>query len=738
MRELLSTLFSSIAGIRTPLTLWAFVVAALLTAFYSFLRSVAVHKTWSPVLSEKLAGSHFYRLLRLSIIVVLVVVIAIIVAAFVSPLVLEHLRIKADLARDSIHISEKERADLKDEFRVAWRIFREDHDYTEARKRFALIRQRVTESESREVLSGLVTATYYGAGQHRQGLEYLCELYSSLPKTDVRYRFAAHAHLRRIALKEGYATAERVASEFRTRCGRADFSQVWQAISLSAMEGLARGFPPDRQSDEDQARLRYVIERYPKDEFLDHAHLALGDYDLVRTRYHPSIIEDVATLGLALSLDNEEQYHRAIPLYEEYLTRWPHANLHDAAIDWLVQTHEAANDTVGVLQVQERFGGARSGAVVEALQSLFRNVTTVDELSSFVWEVTSHKQIQAFAESVESSDYLAYPDLGAAAGEKGDFVAAAKTYTEEVRILNAAHIAVPTPLKNTVALTTKATKLFANGTSKQLFDEGLALRDYEGELMDGISRRRLGEAMWVKAADRDHTGQVGGQALYLAGRQLLRNSQFDKAYGLFERLVRESPKHPLADDALAEMGYIQYVGRDDRSRAKELWQRVVSQYPKGNAADDALSWLGYVSLVSGDYKDALSRYVQIIDQYGSGDIAKARKERPEQIRNALSRGQLVPVIDGVELGDVEEWKNEHGLRVVRVVPGSAGSRAGLLLDDIVTSLGGHRIDSDDEFREAAAPHVRQKQANAELLRGDKKIALSVPLALKMWYPELER
>ena len=131
----------------------------------------------------------------------------------------------------------------------------------------------------------MITATYYGQGLHREGLDYICGLYAKRGPGDFRYVFAVQAHLRALrkqSANDNPMEAEELAAALREKCGRPDFSEIWASISFGLMEDLRKGEllaqNPYRLGPVDRARLTYWVAQKSKESPL--RLFPFGDYAL--------------------------------------------------------------------------------------------------------------------------------------------------------------------------------------------------------------------------------------------------------------------------------------------------------------------------------------------------------------------------------------------------------------------------------------------------------------------------
>jgi TolA-binding protein len=115
--------------------------------------------------------------------------------------------------------------------------------------------------------------------------------------------------------------------------------------------------------------------------------------------------------------------------------------------------------------------------------------------------------------------------------------------------------------------------------------------------------------------------------LYLRGAALFLEHNDTDCQVWFEKILKESPKHPRAEIALYMLGrsqvsrsrtqnYVQgapELDQKQRPRAKQLLEQYLAKYPKGRWAGDATGWLGAWYFDGGDFTAALRCYLQQLD-----------------------------------------------------------------------------------------------------------------------------
>ncbi len=121
-------------------------------------------------------------------------------------------------------------------------------------------------------------------------------------------------------------------------------------------------------------------------------------------------------------------------------------------------------------------------------------------------------------------------------------------------------------------------------------------------------RARQRGAAWMRRVARECSGPQRPWARYKAGRALSRLGEAEEARGQFEALLRERPRHRLADDALFYIA-LGAEGRDDALFVQTL-ERLAQEYPEGDMRSEALFRLGMHARLRGQHQAAKAYFEQ--------------------------------------------------------------------------------------------------------------------------------
>jgi hypothetical protein len=162
----------------------------------------------------------------------------------------------------------------------------ERREYGEAAVLFRALHRDARGEPDKELLRGYTNASYYGARRNRDGLDFLCTLSGDgADRSPAWLVHDAHAHIRAVAMRDGFATGIELALQFREACKHSAFSPIWVGVPLVKMEKLSAGvFVLDEAYSldySDEQLLGYVLRTYPEDPYADYARYFLHRFDEV-------------------------------------------------------------------------------------------------------------------------------------------------------------------------------------------------------------------------------------------------------------------------------------------------------------------------------------------------------------------------------------------------------------------------------------------------------------------------
>ncbi|WP_206999097.1 tol-pal system protein YbgF [Trinickia mobilis] len=117
------------------------------------------------------------------------------------------------------------------------------------------------------------------------------------------------------------------------------------------------------------------------------------------------------------------------------------------------------------------------------------------------------------------------------------------------------------------------------------------------------------------------TVQPGETEAFNAASQQFRNGDFKGAAASFRDFIQKYPQSPYQPTAQYWLGNALYALRDYKG-STATWQGVVKNYPQHPRAPEALLAIANNQLEQGQKAAARKTLQQIVDQYGSSDVAQ--------------------------------------------------------------------------------------------------------------------
>src|SRR5579863_3374445 len=116
-----------------------------------------------------------------------------------------------------------------------------------------------------------------------------------------------------------------------------------------------------------------------------------------------------------------------------------------------------------------------------------------------------------------------------------------------------------------------------------------------------------------------------------AASQQFRNGDFKNAAASFRDFIQKYPQSPYQPTAQYWLGNALYALRDYKG-STATWQGVVKNYPQHPRAPEALLAIANNQLEQGQKAAARKTLQQIVDQYGSSDVAQTAQSKLSQIK----------------------------------------------------------------------------------------------------------
>ncbi|MGV2291326.1 tol-pal system protein YbgF [Trinickia sp. YCB016] len=127
------------------------------------------------------------------------------------------------------------------------------------------------------------------------------------------------------------------------------------------------------------------------------------------------------------------------------------------------------------------------------------------------------------------------------------------------------------------------------------------------------------------------TVQPGETEAFNAASQQFRNGDFKNAAASFRDFIQKYPQSPYQPTAQYWLGNALYALRDYKG-STATWQSVVKNYPQHPRAPEALLAIANNQLEQGQKAAARKTLQQIVDQYGSSEVAQTAQNKLSQIK----------------------------------------------------------------------------------------------------------
>jgi outer membrane protein assembly factor BamD (BamD/ComL family) len=596
----------------------AFAVALLMVIFYGIVTNGKLIAVADRVLNKSLEATNLYKFIKLGIISVFAFSMTVVILAFVSPMITK------EIDNRTLKILQEGRNDF-------------DHkDFSGARSKFKKYSALTSADDPNEdEVAGLITATFYAEKLHEEGLEFICENYRLRTKDDMRHMFAAHAHIRAIAISLGGKKAEEVAGRFRSQCKRIDFSKYWAHIPFGMMESLRTGRLRTEHGWEIEAESKARLKELLLDEqrraatanvpLADYVLYFLDDFDYIIDNFKESRIRDSALFDAAKFSKGQKRIGYLVRLIEEY-PRYPRID-----------------DALAMVANELAISGDRVKALFYASK-----IISKDKIQS------------AFRSSVEPSIkrvgvFIRNADLKSAA-------ALAQLICED---LGRQNIGCFEEIRMERGKISKAMDILKNKNSLQE-NRRCAILQLKIRSLAILDDKKI-DNKWIAASRSILIGCIKepsevdaddyARSLYLVASLSRQIGDYKTSIEYLNRFAREIREHDLSDDVMTEIGYHRFMIENDWNSAKNIFESVVNNYPDRNSADNALWWYAKGLKGEGNYLYALKIYTMISS---SAIESRFKKWMNVEARQLAKMTAMSPFV-GLALKSVED--QEPGLQI---------------------------------------------------------------------------
>jgi tol-pal system protein YbgF len=120
------------------------------------------------------------------------------------------------------------------------------------------------------------------------------------------------------------------------------------------------------------------------------------------------------------------------------------------------------------------------------------------------------------------------------------------------------------------------------------------------------------------------------KAAYQAAFNLLKDGQYDRAIGAFQKFLVSYPDSSLADNAQYWLGEAFYVNKS-YPEAEAAFQRVVDKYPQSRKLGDALLKIGFCRYETKQWQSAREVLGQVVTRFTDTPAARLAQQRLDKM-----------------------------------------------------------------------------------------------------------
>ncbi|MEJ2649585.1 MAG: tetratricopeptide repeat protein [Sedimentisphaerales bacterium] len=489
--------------------------------------------------------------------------------------------------------------------------------------------------QASEFKSRYYTSVYLSNKKYEESLESVLERYKGLPLNDVRYRLDIAYITYFMRLDKGLDYAEQVIKKLKRKYNRPDLSYVWMGVHPTPLVRIIEKnlYPYQDVHPKQQEILRYVINKYPTDQFIDHALYILHDYDEI-IRNHPYSM-----------LREEAYYAKAYRKYYRLIYPAEIGGLKESDMQKQVQlAEEVLKDYYTYLYMYENGGYLQDVlrnmpfAIMylkdsdRVIQELHRLINAIDKLINrhfldkdyFITNKSIAESIENYLSKSNISDlelWLSHlPDKVLKAINVNDvYIAWARRafmnmhYIESLNYYNLVNASMPGFDDNEKSIVKELRQVVQ--LALEVTDHKITEPDYLLQTALALKRTKYYSnqaILYLEKYSNKFKNQNSARIEMLKAfcyRDIHDGKNMVESY---RKVVDEYPTDIMAVDALAEIGVYYLLWSYDPEKARNLLNQVVSRYPSGNAKDNALNWIAWSYVREGKLNEALSAYLNLV------------------------------------------------------------------------------------------------------------------------------
>lgn len=511
--------------------------------------------------------------------------------------------------------------------------------------------------EAREFKNRYITSIHMDNKRYKKALESVLDRYKGLPLNDVRFRYDLAYIIYYMRVDKGLEYAEDLISDLKERYRkRPDLSYVWMGINPRPLLRIFERdlYPYQDMHPKQQQILRYVLEKYPRDRFVDHALYLLHEYDEIIKGYPYSILREEAyyakayrdfylnvkyrkneKIDLKLQENLQNSILEALDKYYTYLKNYKNGNYVTVALENMSRAISQLNKEDVIIRELNKLH-----LVVNNLKKTWRsdNFKVIDErfVSSAAQEYLAQSKVENLDKWLNQlpvkihqlidQNYI-YIRWARREFNAGRYIYSAEYYRKVLGNKKNSYFYNGEKLR--VRMLGKLVQLSIERANNNINEER-----YLFEMAMTFKKTKYDADKAIPLLDnyKDKFAKNDPARIEMLKAFCYRDvSKGEAMLKSFWKVVNEYPNHHLADDALTEIAVYYLLWQRDSSKARKFLNRVIDRYPSGNAVDNALNWKAWSYINESKYQQALSAYMELVKKepmsrfvkYAFNNIVKA-------------------------------------------------------------------------------------------------------------------
>lgn len=626
MYSIFQELVKVLIHIRTPLIFWSFCILLVFFSFYVFLKNSKGGMELAKAIVKKLDQAHLYKTIRLLFIIIFVLFTLTAVLAFAAPLLNSYL--EANRFNEQLSLAKEDIIDNLELERKYNEIIECIHNENIAKARELMIEAFGIDSNmTTDEFRGYLAATYSGLSDYENAAIEVIKRDSTRKRWDYSLQYDMVYCLRLYAVRHSAMAASNLVDHLLSKYSNKLLSHVWPYTPLPLMVNLKRGMHSYSEIDESDGEFRSniqaVIEKFPKDPFIDHAYYLVGDYEKALKLNPNSRIKDVITYAIGYKkirkyiipngydilpdkelspkvlseIADAKQYFKS---YIKLFPKGPHADDSSYWLAWIEFNH--GNIDAGASWLNKTY------ALEQADPDVDFTIFIPNLLVSVLKKMPAKAAVQFLKKyDFERSEKYSYWSA---------IVGGAK-YEEAIHVIELADLDYRSRLLLSLAERELDTFHFQEARKAAL----LAIRctDDESEKWSAneiiskadILTKSLGNDDMLVRSSITLKSQFGDRLMadyalskasgngkifkrdYIEYLRIINSKDWraEKMPELVDKFKRTFPNSVYADDVLAELAYTYLYVYEDGAKGEVVVNEILKKYPKGNSCDNALRWL---------------------------------------------------------------------------------------------------------------------------------------------------